>query len=215
MQLAGMSLYYLLAMRYLHGWAPATVAYSNLFTTRAPYIYALYTGVNASLTEEFLFRVLAISLLKRVLKYDWLAVLIPALLWGIMHINDPNQPFLVRTLEISLWGIILGYVFLRYGPLPVLIAHGGYDAFLGGMIFLRSKSWLLRWNFVVVLLLVLLPLGLSYWWGRRKQAEQETEPRFDNEALQQQLEQRSQRAPLPEAEPGELPSPIDNELSTP
>jgi len=195
-QMACVTLIYLLANQFLHGWVSSSLGYSGLITSWLPWSPALNSGLFAAIFEEFLFRVLTISWLKRLVKYDWLAVLIPAIMWGLVHINHSNQPFLVRNFEVTLWGIIFGYIFLRYGPLPALVAHAGYDVIIDGMGFLTANSWLLRLNFVVMLLIILLPLGLSLWWGRRTGLAPESTLPPDNQSLSDLLKQhKAERRP--------------------
>ncbi len=167
LQLAYVAVFYALASRVIGAWSPAQVKYEDLFSTSAPWAYALLVGVQASLSEEFLFRVVAISWLRRWLKRDWLAILIPALVWGFAHANYPNKPFYIRGIELSIWGLIFGWMLVRYGVLPSLVAHASYNAVLVGSGFLTSVIWTPRLSFLVVLALTLAPLGLAGWWARR------------------------------------------------
>jgi hypothetical protein len=193
-QLAFLTLFYLFAERYLHAWMPADVKYDDLFATGMPWAFALLMGIEAAVMEEFLCRVLAISFLKRVLKIDWLAILLPALIWGFAHCNYPNRPFFIRGIELTLWGIVFGIIFVRYGPLPSLIAHAGYNAVVTAESFLTSVTWLPRLNAVIVLVFVLLPLLLAQAWARRKPAEAP-----ENAALEETLarETAAQAGPVP------------------
>jgi len=209
-QLAFVCVFYLLAEGCLHAWMPADIPYDNLFSTRAPWAYALLVGVEASVSEEFLFRVLAISWLKRVVKWEWLAITIPALVWGFGHCNYPNQPFYIRGIELTLWGIIFGYIFVRSGPLPSLIAHAGYNIAIAGTSFLTSITAAPRMNALVVLVLMLLPLALAVWFRRKREAAPDETP-ADNQALTdlmlRQRRERQQSVPLPETEPPPRPLP--------
>jgi hypothetical protein len=171
-QLAYVSGFYWVAARYFHAWSPADVRYDDLFSTAMPWAYALLIGVEAAVIEEFLFRVLAISWLTHVLRNRWLAILLPALVWGFAHANYPNQPFFIRGIELTLWGIVFGLVFVRWGPLPTLIGHAAYNAYLLGEAFLGSLLGEARLHFGTVVALILLPLGLSLWWARRGAAAQ-------------------------------------------
>jgi len=193
LQLGYVGVFYFLADRLLGAWGPSASRYDDLFGTAVPWIYALLIGVTAAISEEFIFRVVAISWLKRVLKRDWLAVLIPAVIWGFAHCSYPNKPFYIRGIEVTVWGVVFGYIFLRYGPLPSLLSHAGYNAVAVGSVFLSSVTWLPKLSFVVVLVLVASPLALSWWWGRRRQEE----PAATNQGLAQALGEEVTGEPAP------------------
>ena len=205
LQLAYVAVFYALASRLIGAWSPAQVRYEDLFSTSAPWAYALLVGVQASLSEEFLFRVVAISWLRRWLKRDWLAILIPALVWGFAHANYPNKPFYIRGIELSIWGLVFGWMLVRYGVLPSVVAHASYNAVLAGSGFLTSVIWAPRLSFLVVLALTLAPLGLARWWARRGLGREPVplnpEPRKEVEpAAEEAVSRRSEepeRTPIP------------------
>jgi membrane protease YdiL (CAAX protease family) len=204
------SVFYFLATKHLNAWAPAQVPYDDLFSTAVPWAYALLIGVQPAVSEEFLFRVLAISWLRRLVKRDWLAILIPALIWGFAHCNYPNKPFYIRGVELSIWGCVLGWVFVRFGVLPGLVAHATFNSTIVGEAFLSSVVWLPRLNFAVVVLVVLIPLAAATWWWRQRAAAPAPEPQT-NAGLDLLLLDRAARGaaliPLEETEPAWRPLP--------
>jgi hypothetical protein len=73
------------------------------------------------------------------------AVVVPAIVWGFLHCNYPNEPFFIRGVEISLEGILAGLVFLRFGIFATLIYHYTFNCFATLYFFLRcgeSSLWL-------------------------------------------------------------------------
>jgi len=204
------SAFYFLATKQLNAWAPAQVPYDDLFSTAVPWAYALLIGMQPAVSEEFLFRVLAISWLRRLVKRDWLAILIPALIWGFAHCNYPNKPFYIRGIELSIWGCVLGWVFVRFGVLPGLVAHATFNSVIVGEAFLSSVVWLPRLNFAVVVLVVLIPLAAATWWWRQRAAAPAPEPQT-NAGLDLLLLDRAVREPalipLEETEPAWRPLP--------
>lgn len=173
LQLGYVSVFYWLVSR-LGGWSPADVPYDDLFSTSMPWAFALLIGVSAAVSEEFLFRYVAVSWLKRVTGRTWLAVLVPAMIWAFAHCNYPNQPFYIRGIELTIWGCIWGVVYIRMGPLPSLLSHAGFNALLVGESLLSSGMPMVRGQFYLVCLLVMLPGLLALWW-RRQRADLSTE----------------------------------------
>ncbi len=164
--LAWLVAFYLVGRRF-GAWAPQDVAYSDLLSTAIPWVYPLAIGVQASASEEFWFRMLAIPLLARYAGSRWVAVLAPALVWGFLHANYPQQPGFIRGVEIGVVGVAAGYLMLRYGILATLIWHYTYDAFLISTILFQSDSVYLRATGAAVSGAALIPLGVSLWSYRR------------------------------------------------
>ncbi len=152
-------LFYLLGKR-VGVWSPADVGYSDALSTFLPWIYPLTASLTASLIEELVFRVFAISLLKRFVP-TWMAVLLPAILWGFLHSNYPQQPFYIRGIEVSIIGIIAGYVFLRWGVFATLVWHYSIDALLIGMFLFGSSNLYFIFSGILVVGLLLIPLLIS------------------------------------------------------
>jgi len=158
--------FYLVGRRF-GAWSPQDVGYSDLLSTAAPWLYPLTISVLASASEEFWFRLLAIALLKRYLRSDWLAIVVPALVWGFLHSNYPQQPGWIRGVEVGLIGILAGVVMLRWGIMATLVWHYAVDAVLIGMFLFESGSWYFRLSGAAVAGVVLLPLAVSLYFYRR------------------------------------------------
>lgn len=141
-------------------WSPAEVGYTDALSTFLPWIYPLTVSLTASLTEEFLFRLFAISVLRRFLP-TWMAVLIPALLWGFLHSNYPQQPSFIRGIELGILGIIAGYIFLRWGILATLVWHYTIDAIFVGLFLFSSTNLYFIFSGVIVMGLLLIPMILA------------------------------------------------------
>jgi membrane protease YdiL (CAAX protease family) len=119
--------FYLIA-NHFGAWAPAEVTYSDVLNTYIPWIYVLLIGFTPAVTEEFSFRLFAIPFIGKITHSKLLAVLIPAIVWGFAHANYPNQPFWIRGAEVSLFGVFIGMIFMRFGILTVLVWHYTIDA---------------------------------------------------------------------------------------
>jgi hypothetical protein len=181
-------------------WAPQDINYTNAVSTALPWVYPLTIGVYAATSEEFLFRLFAIPLLLRFTRSRFLAVVIPAFVWGFLHSNYPQEPGYVRGIEVGVIGIVAGWVMLRWGILATLVWHYTVDALLISLFLLRSGSLYFRISGAVVGAGVLIPLaiaGVFYLARHRFEAD---------EALLNRAEPLVESAPEPvvaaAAEPG-------------
>lgn len=148
--------FYMVATK-LGAWAPQDLNYSESVNTAFPWISGAAIGLLASLNEEFTFRLFAIPFFMRVTRSRWIAVIVPAFLWGFLHSNYPQEPAFMRGIEIGLIGIVAGLVMLRWGIIATLIWHYTVDASLVGLLLIRSNSMYFKISGVVVAAAALAP----------------------------------------------------------
>jgi hypothetical protein len=158
--------FYLIGRRF-GVWSPQDVQYSDLLSTALPWIYPVAIAAMAASSEEFWFRLLAIPLLARLLRVRWLAVVIPAFIWGFLHANYPQQPAWIRGVEVGSIGIVAGFLMLRFGIVATLTWHYTVDALLIGGYLFDAPSLFYRINFAILGLAVLAPLIVSVVLYRR------------------------------------------------
>ena len=157
--------FYVLGQRLIHVWSPVEVGFSNNFSTYFPSLESIYTGFSAAFMEELTFRLFAVALLYRLTKRPWIAVVIPAAVWGFAHTTYPQEPIWIRGVELTAAGIVYGWVFLRYGLLTTLVSHFLYNVFVGVVPQLQSGQPALVANGLFALTLPLLVLALVKWVG--------------------------------------------------
>ncbi len=131
--------YYILGSK-IGFWSPANIKYTELVSTALPWIYPLAISMGASLLEEFIFRVFGIFFLRRLFKSTWAAVLVSAMIWAFLHSGYPQQPSFARGIELTIEGVIIGVLMLRFGVWAALTYHFVYDAVMIGLFLFQSSN---------------------------------------------------------------------------
>ena len=157
--------FYIVAYRF-GAWSPADVGYDNLLNTKFPWLFVLAGGFMPAVFEEFLFRMFAIPMLRKVLRSLAVAVVLAGFIWGFGHSGYPQQPFYIRGLEVGIGGVALGLIMLRWGILPTLVWHYSVDAMYSAMLLLRSHNMYFRVSGAISAGIIVLPVLLAivaYW----------------------------------------------------
>lgn len=159
--------YYLVGQKF-NFFCPLGVDDYKTIGTICPAVSGALIGVSAAGLEELTCRVVALGLLNRLLKNFWLANFIQAVVWGFAHSQYPQQPSYARGLELSVVGLVFGWIINRYGILPCFVAHYLYDAFLTvepvfatGQLYLTIPALISLVPFVAI-------AGYSKRWAKKK-----------------------------------------------
>jgi hypothetical protein len=157
----GWVIFYYLGGERLHFWCPLGVDNYQILSTVFPFFSAIALGVSASVAEELMYRVLALSLVQKITKNFWFANFFQAAAWGFMHSTYPQQPAYARGIELTIGGLFHGYILRRYGIIPSLISHYLFDAFLDVKPLFSSADLCLK----VSALLPIVPFLVVALWG--------------------------------------------------
>lgn len=100
----------------------------------APSIATLLFFSNIALLEELGYRFFAGPWLLGVTRRRWVAILLPAIVYGLTHTGldflPPAEPFWGRAVVMTLVGCVWGWALLRYDALTVVLSHLTSDLFI-------------------------------------------------------------------------------------
>jgi len=146
-----------------------TMAYFS--SAYIPWLGAFVIGVSASFNEEIIFRLFGISLTKKFLRNSILAVVVTSVIWGMGHTMYAIFPVWFRIIEISLIGMLYGFIFLRFGIIPLIVAHYLFDVFWCSAAYLLGHSSKYLFYSSVGLLSLPLVLAIGAYLLNRSQQE--------------------------------------------
>ena len=150
------TIFYLISNKF-GAWSPTEIPNLDRLGTYVPWVSVMLGGLMLAIFQESIARMFAIPFLQKYTKSTILAVLVSSVLWGITQ-GGISQPFYLRGLELTVTGIMISWMFLRYGILSTLIWSFSVDAVSSAMILLRSTNPYYFTTGVVSVGLVLLPL---------------------------------------------------------
>lgn len=113
----------------------------------------------AGLSEEAVYRLFGIRMLKKLVKNTFIASLITTLIWAFGHTLYPIYPVSSRPIELTVIGLLFSYIFLRYGFIAVMFSHVVFDSILMGatLIFMQDKV-----NLGAGIVTIILPFVVAY-----------------------------------------------------
>jgi len=134
-----------------------------------PFLSACAIGLSASFNEEVLYRLFGITWGKKYLKNTILAVVFTSLLWGFGHSQYAIFPVWFRGIEVTILGLIYGFIFIKYGIIPLIVAHYLFDVFWGVAAYIlgHATAYLFT-SSLIVLAIPLIFAFIAYFVNSRK-----------------------------------------------
>lgn len=146
---------------------------TGLSSSYIPLLSIFVISLTASLKEEIIFRLFGISLLKKFLKNSILAVVVISFIWGMGHSMYAIFPVWFRVVEITFIGFFYGFIFLRFGIIPLITAHFLFNVFWCAAVYILGDSTLyLFLSSMGVLLAPLVFAVVAYFLNQNKQEKQ-------------------------------------------
>lgn len=161
-------LFYFFTTTYFGWWTPTSALFDpDILATYFPWLESVSLSLQAGFFEECLFRAIPLAgaalLGNRYGKRNWwiaAAFIAQALIFGAAHANYPSYPAYARLIELILISFFFGGVYLRFGLLPSIISHFGYDVLLFALPIFSSTAPGAFFNKCMVIGLSLTPLWI-------------------------------------------------------
>lgn len=174
-------LYYLVTTHYLGWWNPAgTLSDPDILAQNLPWFSSIAISTQAGFWEEIICRAVPLAgvyLLVRNLKTKnlWMILTLFAqtIIFGSLHANYPQSPSYARVLEMVIPFLIFGLIYLRFGLLPVIIAHFAVDVFWISLPLWVANAPGIWFDRVVIILLLFVPLWIVLYWRMKNKKWEE------------------------------------------
>jgi len=161
-----------LGQQYLGVWKE-WVKLTQFSSAYVPFFSAFTVGITASFSEEVIFRLFGISWGRKYLRNTCLAVLFISLIWGFGHSEYAIFPVWFRGIEVSIIGVLYGFIFVRYGLIPLIVSHYLFDVFWGIAAHILGHTT--RYLFIGSAFVLALPLifaCIAYFVNQKEEKQQ-------------------------------------------
>ena len=164
------AVFYYFGSKYLGIWSPVSPNLEDYMSHFLPFLLPILVSIEAAITEEFAFRYFAVPALKKYLRFTFLAILIPSIIWAFLHSTYAVYPMYIRGIELTIVGVILAFVFIKKDIVTVISAHYTFNAILFSVPLFLSQKYFLKVNSIIPILAIFL-IPLMYFLISRKRAE--------------------------------------------
>ncbi|MCB9489656.1 MAG: CPBP family intramembrane metalloprotease [Deltaproteobacteria bacterium] len=191
------TIFYVAGQKWFGFWVPADLPGMDYVATWLPSFEAFLTGYRASLSEELIYRLFAIAFLYWITGRAWVAIVVPAAIWGFAHTFYPQEPIWVRGAELTIYGVVFGVIFWRFGLVTTLVDHYLFNVLVGIIPLMQSGRASLVAHGVVTLSLPLVGalVARALWRAKAEEKAREPAPNDGKESATSEHESESE-APL-------------------
>lgn len=137
-----------------------------------PALSTLLYFLLVAMLEESAYRFFAGSWLLSITGKRWVAIVVPAVLYGASHTGleflPPAEPFWGRAVALTVVGCVWGWAFFRYGALTVILSHFTADLFIFNWPRLGSGDPALMTKGILTMLVPLIPALLMLFPRRSR-----------------------------------------------
>ena len=159
-------LFYTVTANYFGWWMPSGPLFDpDMIATPFPWIASIGMSLHAGFWEECLFRAVPLACAGIIgqrygNKKLWIAfaLVFQAVIFAGAHATYPSYPAYSRLVELIIPSIFWGIIYLKFGLLPVIISHFGYDVVWFSLPLFVSTSPDLFFDRLMVILLALVPI---------------------------------------------------------
>lgn len=126
-----------------------------------PLLFPL-TAWAAAISEEIVYRLFAVTFLSRIFKSRFAAILLSSMIWALGHTAYPVYPVYTRFVEVTILGIVFGYIFIKYGFAAAVFTHAIIDSILMGFDIMTDGYA----GAIAAIIFILLPWLVGMWMSR-------------------------------------------------
>ncbi|MBD2845736.1 CPBP family intramembrane metalloprotease [Paenibacillus sp. IB182496] len=156
----------LLLQEGIGAWATSDVTQSP-YNFGAPWLFPVLAWC-AAISEEAVYRLFGIGLLRKWFKNLFVASLIPTIIWALGHVTYPIYPATTRLIELTIVGLLFSFIFLRFGFITAVFTHAIVNTvMMAAMLILLGTPI----NVLAGILYLLLPVPIAWLlreWSRRR-----------------------------------------------
>lgn len=108
---------------FFHSWTDVRIPLNSIGTYFHLYSLDVHNFLNGAFYEEILIRLFLVSFLYMRYRNALIAILGSACVWALLHVTAVYHPFYGQIINLTLDGVVLGWVFVRYGLWEGIVAH--------------------------------------------------------------------------------------------
>lgn len=122
------SVIYIVLDKTIHSWS-TTDATQSPYNMLYPWLLPIMAWM-AGISEEAVYRLFGIPMMKKLVRNTFVACLIPTLIWALGHTLYPIYPVITRPIELTVIGLLFSFIFLKHGYIAAMFSHVVFDSVL-------------------------------------------------------------------------------------